>query len=176
MTNATTVRAMLPYWYPAATRPFLGAAHCMSDRLPEEWPECPPTQMLVAMVVFVSVLCCCIYGLLSKSQDERREGPRPRDERRAAPRYRYERRARLQTPDYNVVYRVLSETLDERSTGTRTPTPDADVVFARVDSRWSLDGDERYRVHPAMTSDSGRWTLRWPFTRRTRRASNTVPD
>ncbi|KAL1448380.1 hypothetical protein MTO96_044079 [Rhipicephalus appendiculatus] len=88
MFNATTERGMVPYWYP-----FIGAAHCMSDRLLEEWPEWPPTQALVAMVEFASVFCCCIYGLLSEPQDESREGPRPRDERRA----------RLRTPDHDVV-------------------------------------------------------------------------
>ncbi|KAL1467310.1 hypothetical protein MTO96_042271 [Rhipicephalus appendiculatus] len=86
------------------------------------------------MVVFVSVLFCCIYGLLSEQQDERREGPRPRDERRA----------RLRTPDYDVVYILLSGTPEGRRTGTCTPTPDADVVLTRVDCRWSLDADERY--------------------------------
>ncbi|KAL1476735.1 hypothetical protein MTO96_036285 [Rhipicephalus appendiculatus] len=176
MSKTTAERGMLPYWYQAATRPFLGAAHCMSDRLPEEWPECPPTQTLVAMVVFVLVLCCCIYGLLSEPQDDSCEQPSPPDERRAGSRLRYESRARPQTQHYDIAYSLLSETPDGDRTGTRTPTPDADVVLTRVDSRWSIDADERYRALSATPSDNGRCTVRWPFTRRTRRESSTVPD
>lgn len=166
MFNTTTERGILPKWYQAATRPFLGAAHCVSDRLPEEWPECPPAQTLVAIVVFVSVLCCCIYGLLSEPPEER-----TREERRAASRPRDERRAGPHTPDSDVVYSLLSETSDGSRAGTRTATPDADVVFTRVDSRWSLNADERYRALSATPSDNGRWTVRLPFIRRTRRAS-----
>lgn len=120
-------------WYQAVTRPFLGAAHCVSDSFPEEWPECPPAQTLVTMVVFVSVLCCCIYGLLWDVPD-----------------------------DWDDVL--------------RTPVPDADVLYTRVDSRWSLDDDARtewYTVRPATRGDNGRFgiyrVVRWPFTRRASR-------
>ncbi|KAK8756209.1 hypothetical protein V5799_001087 [Amblyomma americanum] len=58
---------------------FLGALHCLSDRFPDQWPVCPPPQTIVAIVVFVSVACSCIYGLLSEPQqddhNDRAEGP-----------------------------------------------------------------------------------------------------
>lgn len=44
---------------------FLGVMHGLRDALPENWPS---SQAMVAIVVFVSVLCAFAYGLLRDAE------------------------------------------------------------------------------------------------------------
>lgn len=66
-----TVPFMSVSGYEGVAPQFLGVLHCLSDRFPDQWPVCPPAQTIVAIVVFVSVACSCIYGLLSDPRDDR---------------------------------------------------------------------------------------------------------